>query len=157
LENIRNGEEKISSSMLRYCIQNCDFQKYKSISNFPFFSLETVQSGLKLASKIGFPTANCIISQEKIMPPFGVYASHISIDGKTHRSISNYGTKPTIKGKHAPTLETHIFDFKGNIYGKQVKVEFIEKIRYEQKFDNINQLQFQISQDIIICKKIHGL
>jgi riboflavin kinase/FMN adenylyltransferase len=157
LENVSNGDGKISSSMLRYCVQNGDFQGYTSISNCPFFALATVASGLKLASKIGFPTANCIISQEKIMPPFGVYASHISIDGQTYSSISNYGTKPTIEGIHAPTLETHIFGFNSNIYGKHVRVEFIAKIRDEQKFDNINQLQFQISQDIIICKKIHGL
>lgn len=158
LPNIsQNFESKISSGMLRECIKNGDFTQYNAISNFPFFAVAKVAKGLNLASKIGFSTANCTISQEKLMPPFGVYATQISFDGKTHKSISNYGIKPTIQNSNAPILETHIFNYNENLYDKEVKVEFFTKIRGEQKFSNINQLQFQISQDIQICKKIHDL
>ena len=157
LDNIEANNTKISSGILRESIKNGDFEKYNATSNFPFFVLAKVCNGLKLASKIGFPTANCEISNEKLMPPFGVYASTISFDGKTHKSISNYGTKPTVQKGEKPILETHIFNYDGNLYGKKVKIEFLHKIRDEKQFESINQLQFQISQDIVLCKKFHDL
>ena len=91
------------------------------------------------------------------MPSFGVYATFVEFEGTMFKSISNYGIKPTIEGKHSPTLETHIFDFSKELYGKQIKVIFIKKIRSEIKFETINKLQFQITQDIKTCKYFHKI
>jgi riboflavin kinase/FMN adenylyltransferase len=157
LQNITNDSGKISSTMLRACVNSGNFAAYNAISNIPFFCIGSVQKGAQFASKMNFPTANCLMPANKLMPHFGVYATKIFVDNTSYYSISNYGVKPTIQNDGLPILETHILNYNGDLYHKQVRVEFIEKIRNEQKFQDINQLKFQISQDIVRCKTIHGL
>ncbi len=158
LKKIINGQKKVSSSQLKQFISNGDFESYSKISTVPFHVIGTVHSGMNLAGSIlGFPTANIIPPHNKIMPSFGVYATFVEFEGTMFKSISNYGIKPTVEGKHSPTLETHIFDFSKELYGKQIKVIFIKKIRSEIRFETINKLQFQITQDIKTCKYFHKI
>jgi riboflavin kinase/FMN adenylyltransferase len=158
LEKITNSKTKVSSSQLKQFIANGDFESYAKISTVPFHIIGTVHSGMKLAGNIlGFPTANITPPHNKIMPSFGVYATLVEFEGAVFKSISNYGIKPTVEGNHIPTLETHIFDFNKELYGKQIKVTFIQKIRSEIKFESINKLQFQITQDIKTCKYFHEI
>jgi riboflavin kinase/FMN adenylyltransferase len=158
LTNITHNNKKVSSSQLKQFIESGDFESYSKISIVPFHATGTVHSGMKLAGNIlGFPTANITPPHNKIMPSFGVYTTLVEFEGTTFQSISHYGIKPTVKGHHTPTLETHIFNFNKELYCKQIKVTFIKKIRSEIKFENINKLQFQITQDIKTCKYFHEI
>jgi riboflavin kinase/FMN adenylyltransferase len=85
---------------------------------------------------------------EKLLPPMGGYASRVLIDGTVYYGITNIGTNPTISEGNPTTVETHVFDFSEQIYGKTINVQFLEFIRGEEKFDTIAALKSQIDADI---------
>ena len=99
------------------------------------------------------PTINILPTSDKLLPPNGVYVSNVEIDGRLYHGISNIGLKPTIKEeeKHIG-VETHIFDFWQDVYGKRAKVEFLEFLRAEQKFDSLEELSARICLDIETAK-----
>ena len=113
-----------------------------------FYSLFVkVVPGDKLGSKIGFPTANISIAEEyKLIPRDGVYAVLISIEDKVYNGMSNIGIRPTVDGVNRK-IEVNIFDFAREIYGKQISIKFIKRIRDEIKFDGLESLQKQLSKD----------
>jgi riboflavin kinase/FMN adenylyltransferase len=158
IEPITDGFAKISSSFLKKCVENGDFTKYAEISNIPFHLTAEIIHGQKIAgNSLKTPTANMIFPENKICPPFGVYATLAEIDGQKFPSISNFGTKPTFENNSQPLVETHIFNFSQNIYNTKAKISFLEQIRQEKQFSSINELHFQIMQDIQTTKKIHGI
>lgn len=113
------------------------------------YSVEgTVVEGFREGRKIGFPTANLAIDSLKIIPDGGVYAVKVQIEGDItqHIGMMNIGHRPTY-GINGLTLETHIFRFRENIYGKKMKVEFCKKLRNECKFDSVSDLARQLSED----------
>jgi riboflavin kinase/FMN adenylyltransferase len=158
IEPINDDFGKISSSFLRKCVEKGDFLKYAEISNIPFHLTAKVIHGQKIAGKsLKTPTANMVFPENKISPPFGVYATTTQINGQNFPSISNFGIKPTFENTSQPLLETHIFNFSQNIYNMEAKISFFEKVREEKQFSSINELHFQIMQDIQTTKKIHGI
>ena len=108
--------------------------------------------GNQLGREIGVPTANIWIPKQKL-PISGVYAVRCLVDHAKYLGIANMGIRPTVGGTR-PVLETHIFDFEKDIYGRRITVQFIEKIREEVKFDSIDLLKSQIKKDIEEAKKI---
>ena len=108
--------------------------------------------GNQLGREIGVPTANIWIPKQKL-PISGVYAVRCLVDHGKYLGIANMGIRPTVGGTR-PVLETHIFDFEKDIYGRRITVQFIEKIREEIKFDTIELLKSQIKKDIEEAKKI---
>lgn len=99
------------------------------------------------------PTANIVPNAEKLVPPNGVYASRIHIDGKIYSGITNVGYKPTIGDKNEKGIETFIFDFDENIYGKTIEVELHAYERGEQKFTSLKELQSQMQRDCLFSKE----
>ena len=110
--------------------------------------------GDQRGQKNGFPTAN-LEPGKHILPLKGVYSVYAFIEGKQYKGIANFGARPTVDGTKL-LLETHIFDFNGNIYGKELTVEFLTFIRDEKKFDNFALLTKQIQKDIEIVKSYHS-
>ena len=110
-----------------------------------------VVSGNRLGRKIGFPTANMDISQRTDITN-GVYRSVIEIDGITYPAMSNAGVRPSVDGT-GRWLETHIFDFHGDLYGKVLRVQLLEKIRNERKFSSVAELRAQLEHDMEYCKE----
>ncbi|MDA0617568.1 MAG: riboflavin biosynthesis protein RibF [Proteobacteria bacterium] len=156
VEKVASGNAKASSTQLKNFIADGNFEEYEKVSTTPFFAMGEVISGMKMAGEVlGFPTANVILPNNKIMPPFGVYATSTEAGGIHYKSVSNYGIKPTVANANIPILETHLLNFNDNLYGKKITVSFLKKIRNEQKFENINQLQFQISKDIKTATLFH--
>jgi riboflavin kinase/FMN adenylyltransferase len=102
-----------------------------------------------LGRKLGFPTANIESSDKyKIIPGYGVYAVKVELSGTEYDGMLNIGTRPTFNNNaDNRSIEVHIFDFKGDIYGKEITLKFIGKIRDEQKFDNIEMLVSQLEKD----------
>ncbi len=100
--------------------------------------------GAKLGRKMGFPTANMEVGTLDIAN--GVYLSGVVIDGREWKAMSNVGVRPSVDGK-CRLLETHIFDFEGNLYGKSLTVKLIRKVRDEKKFSSVEELKVQLMQD----------
>jgi len=114
----------------------------------------TVVHGDKRGSKIGYPTANIQIDiAKKVIPRIGVYAVWTRVDGNYYPGMMNIGKRPTFEGESL-TMEVHIFSFDENIYGKEVQVQFVERIRDEQSFEGIGQLQSQLGSDREQAEKI---
>ena len=109
--------------------------------------LGTVTRGDSLGKKIGFPTANLSAHSEQF-PPNGVYAAEAKIDNQPYSGVINLGVRPTIAaGKSERILEIHLFDFKQDIYSKDVEVRFLKFLRPEKKFENLDALVQQIRRD----------
>lgn len=110
--------------------------------------------GNKLGRTIGFPTSNIMIDDTMVTPPNGVYVTYCVYNGVKYPSVTNVGVKPTI-GTYKKNVETHIFNFDKELYGKEIRVEFLEKTRDEQKFDSVEALSKQITNDCITARSYH--
>ena len=101
--------------------------------------------GNRLGRTLGFPTANMDVADRADLEN-GVYESEIDIDGRTYRAMSNIGTRPSVDGR-TRLLETHVFDFSGDLYGRRLRVRLLRKIRNEQKFSSVEELRAQLECD----------
>ena len=110
-----------------------------------------VVSGNKLGRKLGFPTANMDISTRTDISN-GVYSSQIEIDGVVYNAMSNVGIRPSVVST-GRWLETHIFDFCGDLYGRVLRVVLLEKIRDERKFSSVAELRAQLEHDMEYCRE----
>lgn len=108
-----------------------------------------VVGGNRLGRKLGFPTANMDIS-DRIDIANGVYRSQIVVAGREYAAMSNVGVRPSVDGT-GRWLETHIFDFEGDLYGQRLRVTLVEKIRDERKFSSVAELKAQLERDMEYC------
>jgi len=116
-----------------------------------------VVQGNKIGRSIGFPTANIKIdNQWKILPADGVYAVKVYLNKDQYYAMLNVGKRPTISDNRT-TIEVYIFDFSADIYGADIKVEFVKRIRDEKIFNDLNTLKSQLKIDAINCKQIFNL
>jgi len=146
---------KFSSSIIRKNINEGSFEKVSESLGRNWFMQGKIIKGDQKARLINFPTAN-IKPGNHILPKKGVYCVKIIFQGNLYRGIANFGERPTVKGVNL-LLETHIFDFNGDIYGKELTVEFLTFIRPEKKFKNFKSLTNQIKKDVIKAKKYHRI
>ncbi|KJJ84053.1 riboflavin biosynthesis protein RibF [Candidatus Omnitrophus magneticus] len=150
-------KKEISSTWLRALIGSGKLKKARVLLNRPVSILGTVVHGDSRGKKLGFPTANLDPHQE-VIPPAGVYAAKININEKFYDAVVNIGFRPTFYGiKHKreePNIETHIFNFSKKLYGKNIEIFFITKLRDEKKFADKELLIRQIKKDITRAKKI---
>lgn len=137
----------ISSTTIRDMLET-HFHVANEMLGNPYFVYGPIVHGKHLGHTIGYPTINQVIPKQKLLPAFGVYASRVEIDGSYYRGISNLGTKPTIEGEHQVGLETHILDYQGDLYGKNLRTELLYFIRPEEKFSGVDALKKQIRNDI---------
>jgi riboflavin kinase / FMN adenylyltransferase len=153
IQKVELEQEKISSTYIRSLVQNGDVSKVSTLLGRPYIVKGTVIHGEKRGSTIGFPTANIQLNEQYVIPKVGVYAIKIKVDDKYYDGVCNIGFKPTFHEKQTKvSIEVHIFDFNGLIYHKQVEVEFVFRIRDEQKFENIEQLINRIHVDVSEAK-----
>ncbi|MBO4708073.1 MAG: riboflavin biosynthesis protein RibF [Elusimicrobiaceae bacterium] len=144
---------KISSSRLRAALKAGEIPSINKMLGRPFTLEGKVIYGNQFGRKIGFPTANLDISKEQVLPR-GVFSVFVYLDGKKYKGICNIGLKPTVTINGIATVEVFIFDFNRDIYGKILRVEFLQKIRDEKKFDGLGELTKQINEDCAIAQKI---
>ena len=114
---------------------------------YEFFLGGAVIQGDKIARALGFPSANIYYPDEKIEIPFGVYFVKVQVENKIYNGILNYGFAPTISNEQKLKTEVHIIDFNEDIYGKNIKISFITKIREQMKFQNKQKLIEQLVRD----------
>ncbi|MBR2404571.1 MAG: bifunctional riboflavin kinase/FAD synthetase [Clostridia bacterium] len=148
-----NGEVLTVSSTLVRSLIGCGRLEDAAIYLGSNYSISgTVTRGRHLGTSMGIPTANIVARGNIILPPQGVYATRTFLGGKGYLSVTNIGNNPTISEGNAVTIETHIFDFEGDAYGEYIKVEFLEMLRGEKKFDSLSELTDQIKTDIEYVK-----
>lgn len=143
----------ISSTRIREAVITGNLKEAEKMLGRPFSILEQVIPGKKLGRTLGFPTANFKI-HNGALPPYGIYAVKAKHEQKLYNGVLNIGIRPTIIDEMPPNLELNIFDFNKNIYGDDIEILFIKKIRNEKKFQNIDELKNQIAEDIKKAKKI---
>lgn len=146
----------ISSTFIREEIAAGNMEKAELLLGYAYFVQGTVVHGNQIGRTIGIPTINLLPPQEKLLPPFGVYAARVEIDGKRYNGITNIGCKPTIAGDNPVGVETNLFDFQGDLYGKHAKVSLLKWVREEQKFQNVSELKVQMEKDIAFCRSFLG-
>lgn len=151
---IRINGKPVSSTSIRKLIKKGNLRISEKLLGRRVSVLGSVIKGSRLGRKIGFPTAN-INPHHEVIPPAGIYAVKIIFSDKIYPGICYIGNKSTINAKNERvTIEVHIFNFKRDIYGKFLEIQFVKLIRPDKKFATIEDLTGQIKKDIIICHKL---
>ena len=151
------GEVTISSTKIRNAILEGDCKKANAYLSANFSITGKVVQGNKIGSSIGYPTANIEIeNQWKILPKNGVYAVKILLKNQQYFGMLNLGHRPSISDDSF-AIEVHLFDFNATIYNEELKIEFIQRIRDEQQFSDLEKLKSQLKIDAINCKQIFNL
>ena len=138
--------DRISSTRVREALGADHLEQGSQLLGHPLIMIGRVVKGQQLGRKLGFPTANLRVGERKV-PLKGVFAVRVHVNGCYYSGVANLGTRPTVK-TNTPLLEVHLLDFKGNLYGRELRVEFIKKLRDERKFDSLSALTDAISADV---------
>ncbi len=150
-EEISVRGETVSSTRIREYIENGQAEKAAALLGRSYGLSGCVKDGKKLGRTLGFPTANVNLPKNKVIPKDGVYLTKTEFDGKFYYGITNIGTNPTVEDKQR-RAENFIFDFNGDLYGKEIKITFLRFIRGEKKFDSVEELAEQVKKDIETAK-----
>ena len=137
---------RISSTYIRKQIEEGDMATAVRFLGHPHILTGTVVPGKQLGRKLGFPTANLRLPEGLAVPKFGVYACACIADGKRYPAVTNIGTRPTVEGSSI-TVEPWIMDYSGDLYGRDITLEFYYFLRPEQKFPSLEDLRDQIRAD----------
>jgi riboflavin kinase / FMN adenylyltransferase len=149
VEAFRDCDEKISSTAVRTALKNGDINKVSHYLGRHYTVKGKVVHGEKRGRTIGFPTANIEPSLKVLLPSAGVYAVMVEKGNSTYCGVANIGVKPTFhQDGTEKTLEVYFLDFSEDIYGETLKVEFIERLRGEEKFASVDELISQIQKDV---------
>lgn len=148
----KDGARDISSTYIKEELNKGNMEKVAFLMGRPFSLIEEIVHGKRLGRVIGIPTINMIPEESKMLPPKGVYCAQIKLEGQCYNGIANIGVKPTVTENRQMTVETHLFDFHGDIYGKTAEVMLYSFVRSEQKFSSVEELKIQMQKDIAAGK-----
>jgi riboflavin kinase/FMN adenylyltransferase len=149
IDPLTTGDIPVSSSRIRRTLLDGQVAEAADMLGRPYSLHGAVVEGAQRGRKIGIPTANLAVPEDRLIPAAGVYASRVRVAGKTYAAATNIGVRPTFDGAGAATtVEAHILNFQDDIYGQELGIKFIERLRGEQKFDGIDALVEQIRADI---------
>jgi len=141
-----NGEV-VSSTAIRNALAGGDMKKAGNLIGRPFSLYGRVITGAGRGMGLGFPTANLDVDSQQALPPDGVYATWAYIDGKAYQSMANIGRRPTFGGGER-AVEVYILDYHGELYGHKLRIDIIERLRCEERFDTAEELKRQVAEDI---------
>ena len=144
---IINGEVA-SSTAIRQALAEGNMEKVTRLMGRPFSLRGKVARGEHRGTGLGFPTVNLSIDAKMALPPDGVYATWANIDGQEYQAMTNIGRRPTFGDNNERTIESFIINYNYDVYGKEVKIEIIQRLREEKAFDNVEELKKQIAEDV---------
>lgn len=156
VEKVQEDGRDISSTFVREEIAAGRMEKANHLLGYHYFVQGTVVHGKEIGRTLAIPTLNLLPPEEKLLPPYGVYVTQTTIENCTYGGITNVGCKPTIAGINPVGVETHLFDFSKEIYGKQIKVEFLVPVRSEKKFASVKELKAQMERDIAFGRECYA-
>jgi len=154
LEPVMIDGTVVGSTVIRELIELGDMDACRKFMGRNYAVGGEVVVGNRLGKSIGFPTSNLLVDDLMVAPAKGVYITNCVYNGKKHPSVTNVGVKPSI-GRFGKNMETHIFNFDKELYGKIIRVEFLKKMRDEKTFSDMDELAKQITKDCIMAKDFH--
>jgi len=148
IDKFQIDEEKVSSTKIRHLLATGKIEKANELLGRSLHVTGTVVEGDKRGKTIGYPTANIEVNEDVLLPQSGVYAVKVVYKNTSYDGMANLGVKPTFHSdEKEPAIEVNIFDFEGDIYGEELKVEWYTFIREEKKFSGVDELIAQIKRD----------
>ena len=154
LDAVSNGDgERISASRVRGALAASDFAHAAELLGRPFTIGGRVVRGQRMGRGLGYPTANIRLGK-RVSPITGIFAVRVRVGEHWYSGVASLGVRPTIAGGGEPLLEAHLFDFDGDLYGRRIEVEFIAKLRDEEKFPDLDALRAQMDRDAAEARKI---
>jgi riboflavin kinase/FMN adenylyltransferase len=147
IEPLMHDHERYSSSAVRRALAEGDMARVAALLGRTYRVAGPVVRGFERGRTIGFPTANISVAADRALPALGVYATRAHVAGRTLPGATNIGTRPTFDAGHV-SIETHLLDFEGDIYGERMEIELVARIRAEQAFANVEELVAQIGRDV---------
>jgi len=144
----------VSSTLIRGLITQGEMEECSRYLGRNYAIGGRVIEGNHIGRTIGFPTCNITVDEAMVVPANGVYVTNCKVDGRLYPAITNVGAKPTI-GMYQKNVETHLLDFQGNLYGREIRVEFLKKLRDERKFENVEALAEEIRHNCAAAREYH--
>ncbi len=151
-EVARVDDQVVSSSAIRKLVRDGEISEANRFFGYDYYIEGVVVEGERRGRKLGFPTVN-LDTEWEILPKPGVYATYVRLPDGFHESITNIGVRPTFEESRL-TVETHLFDFNNDLYGKKVGVSFVERLRDEKRFASVDELVAQIEHDVAAVREI---
>ena len=148
IDKVMAGGEEVSSTRVREAIRSGEMKLANEMLGTAYSLTGVVTHGRRLGRTIGMPTANLLPEKDKLLPPNGVYYSRVRYQDKVYKAISNIGCKPTVRAEMVLGVESYLYDFTEDIYGKEITVELLEFRRPEMKFADVEALKTQMEKDI---------
>jgi len=145
IDPVRYKDFVVSSTRIRRLVAEGRVDEAGALLGHPYFLDGTIVEGRKRGREIGFPTAN-LATDNELPPPHGVYATTMTIDGVVHAGLTNVGIRPTF-GESDLTIETHLLKYSGDLYGRRVRLGFVQRVRDERRFSDVDALREQIEAD----------
>lgn len=146
----------VSSTRIRSLVEQGEMEQVQKLAGSAYSCCGQVVRGNQIGHTLGFPTVNLIPPGNKLMPPKGVYFTQVLVEGRQYLGVSNVGCKPTVSDHEQFGVETYLYDFSGDLYGKDICVAFLHFSRPEKKFDGLELLKQQLSLDIAQGKAYHA-
>jgi riboflavin kinase / FMN adenylyltransferase len=154
LASVSLDGKTVSSTRIREAIVAGNLYAASQMLGRTYSLASNVIGGDQLGRQLGFPTAN-LDPDDLVIPPNGVYAAHAHVQGRLHRAVVNIGTRPTLQDPQAKLqVEAHLLDVAADLYGQEMEIAFVEKLREEQKFSSAKALQQQIQSDIEAARRL---
>ena len=155
IDPVRYKDFVVSSTRIRRLVAEGRVDEAAALLGHHYFIDGTVARGAGRGRELGFPTAN-IESTNELVPPSGVYATTVTIDGVLHPSITNIGLRPTFGDVNHVMIETHIFDMTRDLYSQTLRLSFLQRLRDERAFPDVDALRAQIDADCRMARRLFG-
>ena len=152
IDPVRYKDFVVSSTRIRRLVSEGRVDEAGALLGHPYFVDGTIVEGRKRGREIGFPTAN-LATDNELVPPYGVYATTTTIDGVVHAGLTNVGVRPTF-GEKERTVETHLLNYSGDLYGRHVRLGFVQRVRDERQFADVDALREQIEADRRVAERL---
>jgi riboflavin kinase/FMN adenylyltransferase len=154
IDFVQEDDAKVSSSSVRKALDIGEIEQVNMLLGRRFSLHGPVVLGAERGRTIGFPTANIAVGADLAMPAHGVYATLAHFNDQAYQSVTNIGVRPTIDDDDAISIECHLFDFEGALYGRDVRVDIVSRLRGEQRFDGLDALKAQIAADCVAARAV---
>jgi riboflavin kinase/FMN adenylyltransferase len=154
VEMVELEGEIISSTHIRGLVAAGDVAAAARVLGAPFHMRGTVAHGDKRGRTLGYPTANLVPDPRLVVPDHGIYACRAQIDGRQHVAAVNVGVRPTFKTGRGLLVEAYLLDFEGDIYDRELRLDFLERLRGERRFDSVEALVEQMGRDVSETRRI---
>lgn len=139
----------VSSTYIRTLVAQGEIERANDFLGHPYTLSDHVSHGKKLGTTLGFPTVNLKLKENVLEPAKGVYATKVILEnGEVHMAVTNVGTRPTVDDSNQLTIEGFILDFKGDLYGQKIQMEFYKYLREEKKFPSFDALKAEIAHNV---------